>query len=144
MNNPPTPQRRWLHLILHTFLHTIDVSVGDLLALLAGFFEGGGVAQWVIAEYLCHKWPRLYSVFRNHNSAFPHSWLITGFVTRRVPHVEQELLFYEPKPLLLEKKMPTLTRVWVTVVVIKKVIFLNFIHSQIHLIFVTHNLLYVY
>jgi len=45
MNNPPTPQRRWLHLILHTFLHTIDVSVGDLLALLAGFFEGGGVAQ---------------------------------------------------------------------------------------------------
>jgi hypothetical protein len=36
-------------------------------------------------EYLCHKWPRICST---------HSWLITGFVTRltrRVPHVEQEL-----------------------------------------------------
>ena len=36
-------------------------------------------------EYLCQKWPRICST---------HSWLITGFVTRltrRVPHVKQEL-----------------------------------------------------
>ena len=41
---------------------------------------------WLTAmEYLCHKWPR----------SFPHSRLITGFVTRltrRVSLVEQELL----------------------------------------------------
>ena len=46
----------------------------------------------VTTEYLCHKWPWIYSVNRNH---YPHSWLITGFVTRltrRVPLVEQELL----------------------------------------------------
>ena len=41
-------------------------------------------------EYLCHKWPRICSTCRS----FPHSWLITGFVTRLtrpVPLVEQEL-----------------------------------------------------
>jgi hypothetical protein len=43
-------------------------------------------------EYLCHKWPRICSTCRKH---FPHSWLITEFVTiltRRVPLVEQEQL----------------------------------------------------
>ena len=46
-------------------------------------------------EYLWHNWPRKCSVCPNHNRSFPHSWLITGFitiVTRRVLHVEQELL----------------------------------------------------
>jgi hypothetical protein len=41
---------------------------------------------------LCHKWSRICSTCRKH---FPHSRLITGFVTRltrRVPLVEQELL----------------------------------------------------
>ena len=43
-------------------------------------------------EYLCHKWPQICSTCGKH---FPHSWLITGFVTRLtrlVPPVEPELL----------------------------------------------------
>ena len=47
-----------------------------------------------ITEYMCHTWPRICSPSRKHLS-FPHSWLITGFVTRvilRVPLVMQELL----------------------------------------------------
>jgi hypothetical protein len=46
-------------------------------------------------EYLCHKWPRICSTCRKHFPSFPHSRLITGFVTiltQRVPIVEQELL----------------------------------------------------
>jgi hypothetical protein len=49
-------------------------------------------------ENLCHKWPRICSTCRKH---FPHSWLITGFVTRltrRVPLVEQELLTLPEHP----------------------------------------------
>jgi hypothetical protein len=48
-----------------------------------------------VMEYLCHKWPRICSTCRKHFPVFPHSRLITGFVTRltrRVPLVEQELL----------------------------------------------------
>ena len=44
--------------------------------------------------YLCHKWPRICFVCRNHNSVL-HSWFITGFVTRVprwVPLMKQELL----------------------------------------------------
>ena len=55
-------------------------------------------------SYLCNKLPRICSVCRNHNRSFPHSWLITGFVTRltrRVPLVEQKL------PTLLEHKSST-------------------------------------
>ena len=47
---------------------------------------------FTVMKYLCHKWSRICSTCRKH---FPHSWLITGFVTRltrRVPLVEQELL----------------------------------------------------
>ena len=61
-------------------------------------FESLTVATmtWLTAmEYLCHKWPRLCSTCCKHVPSFPHSWLITGFVTRitrRVPLVEQELL----------------------------------------------------
>jgi hypothetical protein len=46
-------------------------------------------------EYLCHKWPHIYSPCRKHFPVRPHSIFITGFVTRltrRVPLVEQELL----------------------------------------------------
>ena len=46
-------------------------------------------------EYLCHIWPRICSTFLSTSRSFPHSWLITGFVTRltrRVPLVEQGLL----------------------------------------------------
>jgi hypothetical protein len=50
------------------------------------------IMTWLTAmEYLCHKWQRICSTCRS----FPHSWLITGFITRitwRVPLVEQELL----------------------------------------------------
>jgi hypothetical protein len=48
-----------------------------------------------IMEYLCHKWPRIYlPLVVNTSRSFPHSQLITGFVTRlprRVPLVEQEI-----------------------------------------------------
>ena len=55
-------------------------------------FESFTVATmtWLtVMEYLCHKWPAICSW------SFPHSWLITEFVTRltrRVPPMEQELL----------------------------------------------------
>ena len=47
-----------------------------------------------ITEYLCYKWPRTCFVVAITIRSFPHSWLITGFVTivtRRVPNVEQEM-----------------------------------------------------
>ena len=44
---------------------------------------------------MCHKWPRICSVCRNHNPrSFPHSWLIIDFVTTvtwRVVLVEHDL-----------------------------------------------------
>ena len=48
-----------------------------------------------VMEYLCHKWPRIYSACRKHSRSFPHTWHITWFVTRltrRVALVEHELL----------------------------------------------------
>jgi hypothetical protein len=49
---------------------------------------------WLTAmEYLCHKW--YVPLLVNTSRSLPHSWLITGFVTRltrRVPLVDQELL----------------------------------------------------
>ena len=59
-------------------------------------FESFTVATttWLtFIQYLCHKWPRIYSTCK-HFSSFPRSWLITGFLTRltrRVSLVEQEL-----------------------------------------------------
>ena len=56
-----------------------------------------------VTEYLCHKWPRKCSVCHNHICS--HSWLITRFVTRvtrRVPHVLQELLTHEFTPVVSE------------------------------------------
>jgi hypothetical protein len=51
---------------------------------------------WLTAmEYLCHKWPRYVPLVVNTSRSFPHSWLITWFVSRLtwlVPLVEQELL----------------------------------------------------
>jgi hypothetical protein len=51
-----------------------------------------------VAEYLCHKWPRIYSVCRNHYlilSSFMTCYRVCKLltrVTRRMPHVELELL----------------------------------------------------
>jgi hypothetical protein len=49
-------------------------------------------------EYLGHKWPHIIcSTCHSTSRSFPHSWLITGFVTRltrRVPLEEQELTAY--------------------------------------------------
>ena len=47
-----------------------------------------------VMEYLCYKWPKICFTC-NTSRSFPHSWLVTGFVTiltRRVSLVEQELL----------------------------------------------------
>jgi hypothetical protein len=33
-------------------------------------------------SYLCHKWPRYIPLVVNTSRSFPHSWFITGFVTR--------------------------------------------------------------
>jgi len=49
---------------------------------------------WLTAtEYLCHKWPWIRSLWRNQHPVFPHSWLITGLVTKvtRPDLVEREL-----------------------------------------------------
>ena len=42
---------------------------------------------FTVMEYVCHKLPRIYNTSRS----FPHSWLITGWLTRRVSLVEWEL-----------------------------------------------------
>jgi hypothetical protein len=58
-------------------------------------FSAATITWLTVMEYLCHKWPRICSTCRNPSRFFPHSWLITGLVTRltrRVPLVEQELL----------------------------------------------------
>jgi hypothetical protein len=58
-------------------------------------FSVATITWLTVMEYLCHKWPRICSTCRNPSRFFPHSWLITGLVTRltrRVPLVEQELL----------------------------------------------------
>jgi hypothetical protein len=55
-------------------------------------FESFTVATmiWLIVrEYLCHKWPRICSICRYCNPSFPHSWLITGFVTRLTRRVHK-------------------------------------------------------
>ena len=52
-------------------------------------------------EYLCHKQPRIFPLVVKTSQSFPHSWLITGFVTRltrRVPLVAQELLTIAEHP----------------------------------------------
>ena len=63
--------------------------------------------------YLHHQWPRICFTCRNTSRSFPHSWLITDFVTRltrQVPLVEQELLTL-PEHL---SSPPTLKKVHVT------------------------------
>ena len=48
-----------------------------------------------VMKYVFHTWPRICFTCRNTSRSFPHSWLITGFVTRvtrRMPLVEHELL----------------------------------------------------
>ena len=50
------------------------------------------VTWLTVMEYQCLKWPRIYvSLVISTSRSFPHSWLITGFVTRlarRAPLVE--------------------------------------------------------
>jgi hypothetical protein len=61
-------------------------------------FESSTVATttWLTAmEYLCYKWHRYVPFVVITIRSFPHSWFITGILTRvaqRVPHVEHELL----------------------------------------------------
>ena len=48
------------------------------------------MTRLTVMEYMCHQWLRICFTLLS----FPHSWLITGFltrITRRVPLVEQEL-----------------------------------------------------
>jgi hypothetical protein len=71
-----------------------------------------------VMEYLCHKWPRYVPLVVNISRSFPHSWFITGFVTkltRRVPLVEQELLTISEQmnsPPILSGVRVTLSLVW--------------------------------
>jgi hypothetical protein len=58
-------------------------------------FAVATMTWFTVMEYLCLKRPRICSTCRKHLRSFPHSWLITGVVTRltrQVPLVEQELL----------------------------------------------------
>jgi hypothetical protein len=44
-----------------------------------------GTMTWLTltaTEYMCHKWPRIYSTCSRNFQSFPHSWLITELVTR--------------------------------------------------------------
>ena len=64
---------------------------------------------WLTAtEYLCQKWPRIRSLWRNQNQVFPHSWLITGLVTKvtRPSLMERELCTlsgYQSSPPILSR-----------------------------------------
>ena len=56
-----------------------------------------GPESWLtVAEYLCHKWPRIYYACRNHNpfliSSFVTYHQILTRATRRLLSMEQELL----------------------------------------------------
>ena len=60
-------------------------------------FHGRHMPWLTFTEYLCHIWPRICYICRNHYPSFNHLWLIYGFVTRVhvtrwVPPVEQDLL----------------------------------------------------
>jgi len=74
------------------------LNQGFLVVMLKHSLRSFTVATmtwFTVAEYLCHKWPWIYSGCRIHNRCVPYSWLITrcvAIVTRRVPQVEQELL----------------------------------------------------
>jgi hypothetical protein len=64
------------------------LNQGFLLVKLSHHFESFTVSTmtWLtIMKYLCHKWPRICSTCE-HIPFFPHSWLITGFVTRLTLH----------------------------------------------------------
>jgi hypothetical protein len=45
---------------------------------------------WTVMEYMCHKWPWICSTCRKHFLSFPHSWLITGFVTGRTDNTRRK------------------------------------------------------
>jgi hypothetical protein len=58
-------------------------------------FTVATMTSLTVMKYMCYKWPRICSSCRKHFRSFPHSRLITGFVTRltrRVPLVEYEQL----------------------------------------------------
>jgi len=53
------------------------------------------IMTWItVTEYLCHRWSRIWSLCRYHNSTpFSLSWLITGFITRVTYQCDYELVF---------------------------------------------------
>jgi hypothetical protein len=58
-------------------------------------------AGLTVMEYLFHKLPWYVPLVVNTSRSFPHTWLITGFITRltwRVPLVEPELLTLPEHP----------------------------------------------
>jgi len=67
---------------------------GSLLAKLkALFWKFYGHYHALVTKYFCHKWSWIICSFIVIKiRAFSHLSLITGVVTRRVPHVEQELI----------------------------------------------------
>ena len=89
------------------------LNQGFLVIMLKSSFQMFYVVTmtWVtVKEYLCHKWPRIWSVCRNHNPVLSSSWLITRYVVERttwlVSLVRQELLT------ILEKLEFTPTIYW--------------------------------
>jgi hypothetical protein len=62
------------------------LNQGFLVIMLKSSFQMFYVVTmtWVtVKEYLCHKWPRIWSVCRNHNPVLSSSWLITRYVVER-------------------------------------------------------------
>jgi hypothetical protein len=78
----PTPQEQFRYQIDKI----VDTDGNSTLAILT----------WLtFTEHMCHNDQGYVSLVENTFRLFPHSWLITGFVTRvtrQVPQEEQELL----------------------------------------------------
>jgi len=85
----------YLFYILHRII--IISCMLDCLILTLFSFECFTVATMTwssVMEYMCYIIIQVCSVCRNLNPAFPHSWLVTAFVTSVIPQMhisEQEL-----------------------------------------------------
>ena len=78
-------------LFIFSFLYLPSLIIVCLLLYVVVFI----IKLLTATEYLCHKWQRVCSVYRNLYHVFPHSRLFSALlpnVTQRMPLVEQELL----------------------------------------------------
>ena len=83
------------HLYVATFQQYLYMKYLSLIWSDSPKLKIANMTWLTVTEYMCHKWPHIYvSLVVIMIRSFPHSWLITGFVTsatRRVLHAEHEL-----------------------------------------------------